>query len=110
MVSSEKTKKSILNHANLKSDFALICQRQQTCNSRLATNYDLSTKVYKDAMTKVCNARFGKILANFSEKNALKGKGKLYLRVKLLATVSGFPQANNNHAGTIPSNPIEPII
>ena len=38
----------------------------------------------------------------------MKGRGKLYLRVKLLATVSGFPQANKNHDGTTASSPIEP--
>ena len=51
-------------------------------------------------------------LARFSltlvRKNALKGKGKFCLHAKLLATVSGLPQTDKKHAGTIASNPIKP--
>ena len=47
-----KAKKAILNHSTLKSDFALICNRQGMCNERLEMNYQLSEKVYNLIMTK----------------------------------------------------------
>ena len=84
-----KAKKAILNLSTLKSDFALICNRQGMCNERLKMNYQLSEKVYNLIMTKVCNARFGEILANYGKKNHLKNKGKLGLQAKLSEMVNG---------------------
>ena len=85
-----KAKKAIINHSTLKSDFALICNRRQgMCNERLEMNYQLSEKVYNLIMTKACNARFGEVLANYSEKNHLKNKGKLGLQAKLSEMVNG---------------------
>ena len=61
----------------------------------------MSTKVYKDALTKLCNERFGKVLANFSEPNTLKGRGKLgRLHAKRLTSVGGLTQANKTNNST----------
>ena len=80
-------KKAILNHSSLKSDFALICNRQEMRG--LEMNYQLFEKVYTLVLTKVCNARFGEVLRNYSETNHLKNKGKLGIRAKLNGLVNG---------------------
>ena len=67
-------KKVILSHSSLRSDFVLICQRQQTRilrhyeGSNLKQtqaipnfSYDLTTKVYNAVMEKACNVRFGEV-------------------------------------------------
>ena len=59
------------------------------CNQRLEMNYQLSDKVYNLIMTKVCNARFGEVLANYSETNHLKNKGKLGIQAYLNGLVNG---------------------
>ena len=41
---------------------------------------------------KVCNARFGEVLKNYCERNALKGKGKINFRTDILA-MSAKPNA-----------------
>jgi len=46
-------------------------------------------------MTKACNARFGEIVKNYAEINAMKGKGKLAFRAGLLA-----PQNDSNSSAT----------
>ena len=58
-------------------------------------------KVYKNVVSKVCSVRFVKILANFSEWNALKCKGKLCLHAKLLSVVTVLSQANKKPARAI---------
>ena len=47
-------------------------------------NYQLSVKAYTIVMTKVCNARFGEVLANYRQINKLKGTGKIGLCQTLL--------------------------
>ena len=70
---------AILNHASLRSDFTLLCMRQES-GSLLISNesipkltYDVTSKVFKDSMTKECNARFGEVVNNYAEQNAMKG-------------------------------------
>ena len=57
--------------------------------------YEDTTSVYHKIMTKVCNARFGEIVKNYAEINAMKGKGKLAFRAGLLA-----PQNDSNSLAT----------
>jgi len=83
-------KKVILGHALLRSDFALIYQRQQTrmrADAQAIPNfsYELTTRVYNAVMKKVCNARFGEVLQNDCEQKSLKDKGKINFRASLLA-------------------------
>ena len=122
-----QAKMAILNHVRLKSDFALLCQRQQVRHQIIQqdlrqrmqqdrlqifeTDYALSTEVYRDVMEKVCNARFNEVFDNYSEINSLKGKGKLALRDMLLVGVSSKKENTNvsddtnsdNSAGTAAS-------
>ena len=55
-------------------------------------NYQLFEKVYTLVLTKVCNARFGEVLRNYSEMNHLKNKGKLGILAKLNGLVNGVIQ------------------
>ena len=55
-------------------------------------------------MTKVCNARFGEVLANYIEKNYLKNKGKLGLRAKLSAMVNGVSLEKEKNNCSIVTN------
>ena len=64
-------------------------------------------KVYRDIVTEVCNTRFSEVLANFSERNALKGRGKLDIHAKLLATVGGLSQANKKPAEMVVNDSIK---
>ena len=73
-------KRSILNHPHFKSDLALITSKQQQ------TTYADSAFVYDIVIQKVCNARFGEVVKNYSEEESLRGKGKLTFRNDLLAT------------------------
>ena len=82
-------KKAIPNHSSLKSDFALICNRQEMRDKSLERTYQLFEKVYILVLTKVCNARFVEVLTNYSEKNHLKNKGKLGIRAYLNGLVNG---------------------
>jgi len=41
-------------------------------------------RVFHKIMTKACNARFGKIVKKYAEKNAMKDQGKLAFRASLL--------------------------
>ena len=59
----------------------------------------MSTEVYNDVMTKVCNARFNEVVDNYIEQHALKGKGKLDLRAKLLAGELRKKEYVNSAAG-----------
>ena len=102
-------KKAILNHSSLKSDFALICNRQEMRDKSLETTYQLFEKVYILVLTKVCNARFGEVLANYSETNHLKNKGKLGIRAYLNGLVNGVTQkeeTNNSSDSTAAPIPV----
>ena len=60
-----QAKKAILNNVRLKSDFALLCQRQQERDQNLKTNYAMSIEVYNAVMEKSCNPRFNDIVDNY---------------------------------------------
>ena len=83
-----RAKQAMFNHTSLKSDFALICQRQSRRDQRIETSYELSSEIYNEVLDKVCNSRFNEVMDNYAEQRALKGKGKLGLRPTLLAGVS----------------------
>ena len=82
--------KAIWNLSTLKSNFALVCNCQEICSQRLKMSYQLSERVYNLVMKKICNARFDEVLANYSNKNHLKNKGKLGLQAKLSAMVTEY--------------------
>ena len=63
-------KRLVHEHASLKSDFALVCKRQET-RSLMDDEFDLgtplflyalSTNIYSAVVDKVCNAWFGEVL------------------------------------------------
>jgi len=95
-----KAKYAILNHATLKSDFALICHRQQERDRLLKTDYALAEDVFIDIMTKVCNARFNEVVDNYGLERALKGKGKIGLRPMLLARENAKKEGASKNTST----------
>ena len=68
-------------------------------------NYQLSVKVYTIVMAQVCNARFGEVLANYSQTNKLKGTGKIGLRQTLLGMgkMKGDASSSDDTVATAPT-------
>lgn len=114
---------AILKHPTLKSDFALVCTKQEQRSLQLCRenstdaddvvrliadprepkmSYSVAANVFVEVMTKICHARFGEILKNFSEKEALHGTAKVNFRTSLAvsskAAAAAASSANANAA------------
>ena len=87
----------------MKSDFALIFQRQSRQDQKLQTTYGLSSEIYNEVLDKVCNSSFNEVMDNYAEKNSLKGKGKIGLCTILLASVSA--KQEDTAGATITASP-----
>jgi hypothetical protein len=64
-------KNAILNHANLKSDFTLICQCQSQHGQTIHTSHGLVPEVSNAIIEKVCNTWLNEAMYNHTKQNAL---------------------------------------